>query len=530
MVVGFSAGFFGEFEVGDDDGRVGGLAHVVKSESGDGSTGEGFHFDAGAGGCFGGGGDEEGFCVMRGDLDFRRIEGKRVAEGNEVRGFFGAHDSGKNGRLQNRAFFVSKLAVVHLREELATEGDEAGGGGHADGLGFRGDVNHAGLVGVIEVGQVGHGRSLQRGWFRCNGKCFKFLKMMASPCVRFLGLRKDRTVASLAPMKLILCLCPPVFLILAAIAGKIQAPAEHWGIVEAKGEALPRHEHAFVKVKDRFYLLGGRRVQEVDIFDPAKKEWTKGRKPPVELHHFQALEHEGRVLIAGAFTGRYPKETPVERIYFYDPANDRWSLGPVIPEDRRRGSAGAFLKDKKLYLVCGLTDGHRSGWVTWFDEYDFETEKWRKLPDAPRARDHFQAALVGDELVLAGGRRSGEGGSVFAPVVKDVDVFNFKTGAWETLPGGIPTLRAGTMSAVIGNEVWVIGGESARDDAHTEVEILEMKTRQWASGPSLDVGRHATQPIFHKGTLYLGAGSVTRGGTETNSLIRLLGSAGKRND
>lgn len=322
-------------------------------------------------------------------------------------------------------------------------------------------------------------------------------------------------------MKKLPVLVPPVFLVLAAVAGKMKPSSEHWEIVNAKGEALPRHEHAFVEINDRFYLLGGRRVQAVDIFDPAKQAWSKGRKPPTELHHFQALEHEGRVLAAGAFTGRYPKETPVERIYFYDPPNDRWSLGPVIPEDRRRGSAGAFVKDGKLYLVCGLTDGHRSGWVPWFDEYDFETEKWRRLPDAPRARDHFQAALIGNELVLAGGRRSGEGGSVFAPVVGEVDIFDFESEKWETLPEGIPTARAGTMSAVIGKEVWVIGGESARDDAHPEVEILDIVSKKWRNGPFLDVGRHATQPIFHKGDLYLGAGSVTRGGTETTSLLQL---------
>ena len=322
-------------------------------------------------------------------------------------------------------------------------------------------------------------------------------------------------------MKIFFVLLPPVVLILAAIAGKPKSSTTNWEVVQAQGEAYPRHEHAFVKVKDRFYLLGGRRIQAVDIFDPKEMKWTRGSKPPIELHHFQALEYENRVLVAGAFTGRYPKETPVERIYFYDPAKDVWSEGPVIPENRRRGSAGAFLKDGKLYLICGLTNGHRSGWVPWFDKYDFETKKWRELPDAPRGRDHFQAALVGDQLVLAGGRRSGEGGSVFAPVVSEVDVFNFNTNKWETLPEGIPTSRAGTMSAIIEQEVWVIGGESARREAHSEVEILDVTSRKWRDGPFLNVGRHATQPIYHNDSLYLGAGSITRGGTETKSLIRL---------
>lgn len=68
--------------------------------------------------------------------------------------------------------------------------------------------------------------------------------------------------------------------------------ARHWEIVETKGEAANRHEHAFVKVEEQFYVLGGRRMQAVDIYDPAKKEWSKGSKPPAERHHFQALAYE----------------------------------------------------------------------------------------------------------------------------------------------------------------------------------------------------------------------------------------------
>jgi hypothetical protein len=243
-----------------------------------------------------------------------------------------------------------------------------------------------------------------------------------------------------------------------------------------------------------------------------------GKAPPVELHHFQTLEYEGKVLIAGAFTGGFPGETPVPTLYFYDPASDEWSTGPEIPENRRRGAAGAFLRDGKLYLVAGLTDGHRSGWVPWFDVYDFVAKTWATLPDAPRARDHFQAVVIGDQLVLAGGRRSGEGGNVFASVIKEVDVYDFGKNEWRTLASPLPTPRAGTSSLAVDSETLVIGGESARKQAHAEVEVLNLSTETWRSLTSLSGGRHATQPVWHKGAIYLQAGSVTRAGTETNSM------------
>ncbi len=76
------------------------------------------------------------------------------------------------------------------------------------------------------------------------------------------------------------------------------------------------------------------------------------------------------------------------------------------------------------------------------------------------------------------------------------------------------------MAAAIDGRVVVIGGESARKQAHVEVEALDLGRGVWAAWPPLDGGRHATQAVLHDGSIYLQAGSVTRGGTETDSLTR----------
>jgi hypothetical protein len=159
--------------------------------------------------------------------------------------------------------------------------------------------------------------------------------------------------------------------------------------------------------------------------------------------------------------------------------------------------------------------------VAWVDAFNPRTGAWRRLPDAPRARDHFHAAVIDGKLYAAGGRRSSAGtGQTFDLTVPEVDVYDFQTGVWSTLPASanLPTPRAGTTTAVIDGRLLILGGESGGQQlAHTEVEAFDPATGGWTSLAPLSLGRHATQAVLHEGRLYLASGSRTRGATEIDS-------------
>ncbi|MFP4091516.1 MAG: Kelch repeat-containing protein [Cyclobacteriaceae bacterium] len=287
-----------------------------------------------------------------------------------------------------------------------------------------------------------------------------------------------------------------------------------WQKVDMPATPSARHENAFTKVDDKFYLIGGRGERPLDIYNPATNTWSQGATPPLEMHHFQAVGYDGKLYVMGALTGGYPDEKPIPNIYIYDPATDEWTQGPEIPEDRRRGAAGAFAYNDKLYLVAGIQNGHTDGYVNWLDEYDPATNNWRQLPDAPHQRDHVQAAVVDNKIVVAGGRTtSAATGQTLELTVPEVDVYDFETGKWTTLENDIPTMRAGTTSVVLDDQLIVIGGESgSMEGAHPEVEALNLSSGEWTSLPTLLQGRHGTQAIVHDGKIYIAAGSANRGG------------------
>lgn len=293
--------------------------------------------------------------------------------------------------------------------------------------------------------------------------------------------------------------------------------AGRWEILEAEGTPVKRHECALAEAGGRLFLIGGRGIKPVDIFDPATRRWTQGATPPEEIHHFQAVSHGGLVYVVGALTGRFPAEPAVSHVLVYDPARDQWRRGPEVPEGRRRGAAGAVFHRGKIYVLGGLTEGHDGGFVPWLDAFDPATGRWEALPDAPRARDHFHAAVVGGKLYAAGGRTtSARTKQTMNLTIAEVDVFDFQTGRWSTLPGpegALPTRRAGTGAVAWGEWVLVLGGESgAQQAAHAEVEALHTPTGRWHKVASLARGRHGIQAVLLGDRVYTAAGSGDRGG------------------
>jgi len=291
-----------------------------------------------------------------------------------------------------------------------------------------------------------------------------------------------------------------------------------WQPIATSNEPTARHENAFIQVDGKFYLMGGSGNKPVQIYDPSSDSWTDGATPPLEMHHFQAVEYDEQIVVIGGYTGACcSNESGLTHIYYYDPITDSWSQGSEIPVNRRRGSTGAVVYNNKIYITGGLDGGHGSPATSyaWFDEYDPASDTWTELPDMPRVRDHFHAALSSEKLYVAGGRDTSDS-SIFGATIAEVDVYDFVSGQWSTLSASsnLPTPRGGTTTAVLGNEILVIGGESGtQTDAHNETEALDTTTNSWRSVASLNTARHGTQVAVCNEGLYIVAGSGSRGGS-----------------
>jgi len=288
-----------------------------------------------------------------------------------------------------------------------------------------------------------------------------------------------------------------------------------WQIVNASGSYIPREECDFINVNGKFYLVGGRKISPVEVFDSKANSWSTVAPPPLEMHHFQALVYNDEIYVVMGMTGGYPHEKPLDHIYIYNPQNNNWRTGAEIPVDRRRGAGGAVVYKDKFYLACGIKDGHWTGNTAWLDEYDPKTNLWTKLSDAPIARDHFKAIVVNDKLYcIAGVQSNAMEKKLLDKTIDEVDVYDLKTGTWTVSAAKLPTMRAGAATIATGDDILVMGGESTRQKiSHNELEAFNVKTGEFRKLPPLVEGRHAGAAVYFDKKIYAVAGVGNSGGS-----------------
>lgn len=285
--------------------------------------------------------------------------------------------------------------------------------------------------------------------------------------------------------------------------------------------ALPRHESGAVSVNGKLYLFGGRGERAVQMFDPASATWTELGPMPLELHHFQPVAIDDLIYVIGSYTCCFPNEPSIADIHVFNTTTLSWSVSGSMPASRVRGSTAAVVRDKIIYVLGGNTLGHSGGAVAWFDSYNPATGAWSVLPDAPNKRDHFNGVIVSDYLVAAAGRQTARP-NTFKNAVAATDMYDFLTGEWSSADP-IPTLRAGALAGAAGDEIVVAGGEiDTSSVALSNVEAMNVYTRQWRALAPLGTGRHSGAGIVLDGNFHVIAGSLKTGGAPETSVHETL--------
>jgi len=283
-----------------------------------------------------------------------------------------------------------------------------------------------------------------------------------------------------------------------------------------------RQEVSYVEAGGKFYLAGGTTnklgLTLHERYDPATNSWSQVAPLPKALTHIQSVELDGKIYYVGGMEGSTGPHGPSSgTVFVYDPVTDSFNEGTPMPTGRERGASGTAEYNGKIYNAGGQHDPpdgvYNPRSKPWFDAYNPATKTWTRLPDMPRARDHFHAAVVDGKFYAIGGRQTRD-----TNIVTAVDVYDLSqgtTGTWQTINTALPTPRSGFTTAVLGTEILVIGGEGG-GIAHNAVEAYDTATNDWRSLDPMPTGRHGTQAAVCNGGVYIAAGSNKQGAGPTN--------------
>lgn len=185
--------------------------------------------------------------------------------------------------------------------------------------------------------------------------------------------------------------------------------------------------------------------------------------PPFE----QNCENPVRVVVAGGLAG---VGRTVDTVSIYDPAADRWTTGPPLPEARHHvGAAGL---GGTVYVTGGSKTA--TDWTPQTNAWALEptSRRWRALPPMPEGRMGHQMAAAGQNLYVVGGRGPSAG----------VLIFDTITNTWSR-GEPIPVQRDHLAIAVKDEQIWAIGG---RDDVLLDrVDVYDIAKDGWFEGPRL---------------------------------------------
>lgn len=241
-----------------------------------------------------------------------------------------------------------------------------------------------------------------------------------------------------------------------------------------------RQEVASATLDGRVWVIGGLTSAGastvVESYDPATDRWAAGPSLPIAVHHAAATVYKGEIVVLGGF---------VDASSLYAQATDRafalhdggWVEFPRLR--RPRGAAAAAVVGDSLVLTGGRDASILIGPTEIFDG-----KAWRDAADVPTRRDHLAAVSDGRSVFTVGGRFLSPGATSAA-----VERFDPATNAWERLPA-LPTARGGLAATMVaGGRIVAAGGEDP-SGTFPEVEAYDIAAQTWSTLAPLPTPRH----------------------------------------
>lgn len=124
--------------------------------------------------------------------------------------------------------------------------------------------------------------------------------------------------------------------------------------------------------------------------------------------------------------------------------------------------------------------------------------EWEAIEGMETPRDDFGSAVVGSEIWTMGGMTGARGNRLVS-----IEVLDTETGSWRTSDIEMPLGLASFESVAVGREIYAFGGFDADSLATRSSAVLDTRTGDWRTLPELPHARYAHTVTRYDGRIYV---------------------------
>jgi hypothetical protein len=249
-------------------------------------------------------------------------------------------------------------------------------------------------------------------------------------------------------------------------------------------------------------------------YDLTTRRYERLPDLPLALNHVGLASHRGSVYLIG---GQYDAEGQVgatNRVFRFDVATRRWRELPSMAEPR--GAHGVAVVGDRIVVIGGRTDrsfdGDRAN-VGLVEIFDTRTERWSRGASMPAPRDHLGVATLDRHVYVLGGRLpSGR-------AVARLDRLDPASGDWTRL-GDAPKATSGVDLLSGDGFLYTAGGEVPLEGVVLGgAWIYQPRLDRWEETARLPEPRHGYASVLQGDRIVLFGGSTCPGLAPTRTVF-----------
>jgi len=276
--------------------------------------------------------------------------------------------------------------------------------------------------------------------------------------------------------------------------------------------------HAAILNQTQIWLAGGltgatQATNKTEYFDPTLHVWTPGPPLPFQVHHAMLVTYQGKLWLIGGFLpqGGNMEAAASDKVLILDPAKGTWVEGPPLHHARAAGAA--VVVGNQIVVVGGRTGGRFPGEVKTTEIYNGKS--WHDAPAIPVPGDHLAAVTDGTYVYALGGRTLEPSANHNA-----VQRFDPATGQWTQLTP-LPVADSDMGAAFIGGQLITFGGENGLTVFPT-VRAYNLASKTWSTLPPMAQARHGMGVAVIGNTVYAIDGASLPGHNGSTRTLQFL--------